>query len=134
MQWIHSYQGQYRLMLALVCFISMAMSYSVKSYAGKADVLTVKVRALGGDRYHIDATVQHQDKGWDHYANAWQVLDTNGKVLGERVLHHPHDDEQPFTRSLTLRIPASVKDIVVQAKDNVHGYGGKAVTVVVPSS
>ena len=117
----------------LVCGASLSLLLSaIASYAGQADVLKVDVRALGGGRYHINTTVKHADKGWDHYANAWQVLDSKGQVLGERVLHHPHDNEQPFTRSLTLTIPASVKSIVVQAKDSVHGYGGKAVTVTLP--
>ena len=120
------------------CIVILGASLSlllgaIVGHAGQADVLKVDVRALGGGRYQINTTVKHADRGWDHYANAWQVLDHKGQVLGERVLHHPHDNEQPFTRSLTINIPAAVKRITVQAKDSVHGYGGKAVTVTLPS-
>ena len=106
--------------------------FSGQLFAGEADVLDVKIRALGNDRYHIDSTVQHADTGWDHYANAWEVLDENGNVLGKRVLHHPHVGEQPFTRSDTVTIPADVKAITVRANDSVHETGGKTVTIEVP--
>ena len=43
----------------------------------------------------------HPDTGWDDYADGWRVLDMDGNELGMRVLHHPHVDEQPFTRSLS---------------------------------
>jgi hypothetical protein len=70
--------------------------------------------------------VQHDDKGWDHYANQWEVLGPEGKVLGTRVLYHPHVDEQPFTRSLSgVKVPEGVSTVTLRARDSVHGYGGK---------
>jgi hypothetical protein len=57
------------------------------------------------------------------------VLTTDGAVLGTRTLLHPHETEQPFTRSLSgIAIPADVPRIVVRAHDKVHGYGGKEFT------
>jgi len=100
--------------------------------AGEADVLDVKIRPVDGDTFAIDTTVQHSDTGWDHYANAWEVLDESGHVLGSRILLHPHVDEQPFTRSNTVIIPEGVKKIIVRANDLVHGLGGKTVTLEVP--
>jgi hypothetical protein len=45
-------------------------------------------------------------------------------VLGERVLLHPHVDEQPFTRSLSgVAIPSDVEQVTVRAHDNVDGWG-----------
>jgi len=42
------------------------------------------------------------------------------------VLHHPHEKEQPFTRSLSgVRVPAGVNMMIVRAHDKVHGHGGK---------
>ncbi|MGJ8581008.1 MAG: hypothetical protein ACSHWR_01705 [Psychromonas sp.] len=74
--------------------------------------------------------VQHNDQGWAHYADAWQVLDLQGNVLGERKLLHPHDNEQPFTRSLcNVQIKPDVQKVVVRAKCNVHGWGEKKVTL-----
>ena len=101
--------------------------------AGKADVVDVKVRKTGDGVYRFDVTVAHDDKGWGHYANRWDVLTPDGKVLGSRTLYHPHVDEQPFTRSLPdVRIPADVKRVEVRAYDSAHGGGGVTMTVDVP--
>ena len=97
--------------------------------AGEADVVDVKVNK-SGDSYRFDVTVLHEDAGWKHYANKWDVVAEDGTVLGTRVLYHPHDNEQPFTRSLSgVVIPESVKKVTVRAHDLVHGYGGKTLSV-----
>ena len=74
--------------------------------------------------------MRHEDAGWDHYADKWQVIGPDGTVLGERVLLHPHDDEQPFTRSQSgIVIPAGVKNVIVRAHDKRHGWGGAELTL-----
>jgi formate-dependent phosphoribosylglycinamide formyltransferase (GAR transformylase) len=94
--------------------------------AGEADVIGVELRKDGDGTYSFDVTVRHADTGWKHFANKWEVFAPDGKtVLGVRVLHHPHEDEQPFTRSQSgIRIPAGTKFVIVRAHDSVHGYGG----------
>lgn len=100
--------------------------------AGGADVVDVKI-AKSGTTFSFDVTVRHGDTGWKHYANKWEVVGPDGKVLGTRVLYHPHVDEQPFTRSLSsVRIPAAVGEVTVRAYDSKHGVGGKTITVAVP--
>lgn len=101
--------------------------------AGEADVLEVKIAKDGAGTYRFDVTVRHDDTGWDHYANKWEVLGPDGQVLGTRTLHHPHENEQPFTRSLAgVRIPPGVDQVRVRAFDSVHGAGGKEQSVDVP--
>ncbi len=79
-----------------------------------------------GGAWTAHVKVRHGDTGWEHYADAWRLLDTNGKVLGTRTLYHPHENEQPFTRSLSgVKIPPTLSEIDVQAHDKVHGWGGK---------
>ena len=56
----------------------------------------------------------------------------DGTVLGTRILHHPHVEEQPFTRSDVIKVPAGVKSVIVRAGDKVHGLGGEEMTVVLP--
>ena len=74
--------------------------------------------------------MRHDDSGWEHYADRWEVLKPDGEVLATRVLAHPHETEQPFTRSLSrVRIPASVTEVVVRAHDSVHGFGGAELRV-----
>ncbi|WP_164660522.1 hypothetical protein [Tropicibacter sp. Alg240-R139] len=76
-----------------------------------------------GDTWRFDVTIRHPDTGWDHYADGWQVLDMDGNELGMRVLHHPHETEQPFTRSLGgVQIPAGTKQVQIRARDSVHGW------------
>ncbi len=116
-------------LIALVALSTVALL----SFAGEADVTNVKIQHLGDREFQISTTVAHADTGWDHYANRWDVLDENGDVLGSRELAHPHVDEQPFTRSLRLTIPASVKVITVRANDSVHGLGGKTFTLELPN-
>jgi len=76
----------------------------------------------GGWRF--DVTLRHGDTGWDHYADAWSVIGPDGMVLGERVLAHPHVDEQPFTRSLSgVEIPDGTTRVLLRPRDSVHGDG-----------
>lgn len=100
--------------------------------AGEADVEHVEIKALGQGSFRVDVTLRHEDSGWDHYANRWDILDETGKVIGTRVLYHPHVNEQPFTRSLTLQIPDSVKIVTIEAHDLVHMSGGKTFDAEVP--
>ncbi len=76
------------------------------------------------------ASVRHNDQGWDHYADGWQVTDLDGNEMTFRLLAHPHDNEQPFTRSqCNINIPSEISQVIVRAKCNKHGYGGKPFVV-----
>ncbi len=120
-----------RLLLAAV-WVAVA---PLVALAGEADVIDVKVRKTGAQTFSFDVTVRHGDTGWKHYANKWDVVAPDGKVLGTRVLYHPHEDEQPFTRSLSgVRIPPDVTSVTVRAYDKVHDTGGVTKTVAVPHS
>ena len=112
---------------------SALMLASTQLLAGGADVVDVNITALGDSKFRIDATVAHDDTGWEHYANRWDVLTEDGELIDTRVLHHPHENEQPFTRSLTLEIPADVARVIVRAGDLVHGDDtGQTMIVDVP--
>lgn len=90
----------------------------------------VDYRRSADGAYRFDVTVRHADDGWEHYADRWQVLAPDGTVLGERVLLHPHDTEQPFTRSLGgIAIPDDIRTVRVRAHDSRHGWGGAELTV-----
>jgi hypothetical protein len=97
------------------------------------DVVGVKVRSRGGDAFDFDVTVSSPYDTPQRYADAFRVTGKDGKVFGERILLHDHADEQPFTRDLHgVRIPAGVRVVVVQARDQKHGYGGKTAEVALP--
>ncbi|MDV7340152.1 hypothetical protein RYZ26_11145 [Terasakiella sp. A23] len=78
--------------------------------------------ASGKHTFHV--SVKHADTGWDHYADNFEILSPDGTILATRVLHHPHVNEQPFTRSKSgVVIPKGLKEVDVRAHDSVHGYG-----------
>lgn len=111
-----------------LCFlaISLATLLAAPSLAGEVDILDATIASQGNGLYCISVTLEHADEGWDHYANAWDVIGPDGKVLATRVLAHPHVNEQPFTRSLgNIKIPEGIKRITIRGRDSVHDYGGK---------
>ena len=105
---------------------------SLNISANEVDVTDVSIESLGGGKFRVNATLLHEDTGWDHYADRWDVLDESGNVLGVRELAHPHVNEQPFTRSVSVTIPESVKVITIRANDSVHELGGKTFDIEVP--
>jgi len=112
----------------------LALLLAAPALAGEADVVGVEMTPEAGGTWRFDVTVAHADEGWDHYADAWQVVAPDGTILGTRELLHPHETEQPFTRSLTgVAIPAGITEVTVRARDSVHGFGGAEMTVASPS-
>ncbi|MGM0561963.1 MAG: hypothetical protein ACQETX_12945 [Pseudomonadota bacterium] len=102
------------------------------AYGGEADVLEVQVNGTEGI-YRFEVSVRHADEGWDHYADAWEIIGPDGEVIATRELAHPHVEEQPFTRSLpSVEIPDGLTEVTVRARDSVHGYGGEEITVELP--
>jgi len=119
---------------ATVMAVAMLLASLSPAWAGKADVVAVRLTHGSAGTWRFDVTVRHADEGWSHYADRWEVLAPDGRVLATRVLLHPHEYEQPFTRSLSgVVIPAGVHSVTVRAHDKVHGFGGREVSVEVPS-
>lgn len=103
---------------------------TASAFAGEADVEGVKASKRGDGTWKFDVTVRHGDTGWDHYANRWDVVAPDGTILGTRTLHHPHENEQPFTRSLSgVKVPKGMNQVIIRANDSVHGTGGREFTV-----
>ncbi len=107
--------------------------------AGKAnaDVVFVKAALEDGDTWTFHVTVAHPDTGWEDYADGWDVVLPDGTVVKPnpddpftRLLLHPHETEQPFTRSQSnIEIPPDVTVVTVRAHDLVAGWGGQEIMV-----
>ncbi|PJI85213.1 hypothetical protein BC777_3213 [Yoonia maricola] len=94
-----------------------------------ADGPVVENVTVDGDRFSV--TLSHPDTGWDHYADGWEVLDADGNSLGIRELLHPHETEQPFTRSLSgVIVPEEATVVYVRARCNVDGWSDELFEVV----
>ncbi len=97
------------------------------------DVVSVKVQARGQNRFDFDVTISSPYDTPQRYADAFRVMSADGQPYGERKLLHDHASEQPFTRELYgVPIPSGIRTVVVQARDQKNGYGGKTVNVVLP--
>lgn len=108
--------------------ISTLFCFYVSIYANEVDIVDVKATQQKDKSWRFNVTLKHADEGWDHYANEWQILAPDNKILGTRTLYHPHVNEQPFTRSLSgIKIPADIKTVRIIAKDTVHGLSTKVV-------
>ena len=119
-------------MRGLLGFVAVAL-ISAAALAGEADVVGARAEPVGNGTWRFHVTVRHADEGWNHYADGWDVLAPDGTVLGTRKLLHPHETEQPFTRSLSgVRIPAGITEVRLRAHDSVHGHGGAEFTVKLP--
>jgi len=123
-------------MLALkhLVIVGLISSYQAllpsPAFAGEADVLKAVATAQGDGRWRFDVTIRSNDTGWDYYCDRFEIVGPDGVVLGTRILVHPHETEQPFTRSLqNVGIPASVKTVRVRASMKPNGAGGESVQV-----
>ena len=110
-----------------------------QAHAGVADADVLEVRVIdsgdSGMTFHV--TVSHPDTGWEDYCNGWDVVTGEGEVLKRsptdrftRLLLHPHENEQPFSRSQSgIRVPSGVTSLTIRAHDLVDGFGGKVVEI-----
>lgn len=97
------------------------------------DVVDVDVQPSGENRFDFDVTISSPYDSPSRYADAFRVMSAEETVFGVRELLHDHANEQPFTRSLPgVEIPAEIREVVVQARDQEYGYGGDTVTVELP--
>jgi hypothetical protein len=109
-----------------------ALTGGVPAVAGDADVIHVDISRQDG-WYDLDVTIRSKDTGWERYADRIEALAPDGTVLGTRVLDHPHEDEQPFTRDLyQLRVPSGISRITVRAHFKPTGFDGATMTVPLP--
>lgn len=111
--------------LALICA-------ALPAYADPPVIEAVIATSSGAD-WRFDVTLSHPDTGWDHYADGWRVLAMDGTELGLRVLAHPHEQEQPFTRSLgSVAVPEAARQVQIQARCLTDGWSDALVTVDLP--
>jgi len=116
------------LLSSLFAFYSLAL-------ANEVEVVNVKATQASDKTWSFAVTLKHADEGWDHYANEWQVIAPDDKILATRTLYHPHVNEQPFTRGTQgVKISGDIKTVRIIAKDTVHGLSKNAVELELASN
>ncbi len=88
-----------------------------------ADVTAVSASGQAG-AYSFSVTLSSPDSGCRQYADWWEVVSEDGKLLYRRVLLHSHVDEQPFTRGGGPVPVQPTTRVWVRAHMNTVGYGG----------
>lgn len=98
------------------------------------DIVEAEVRRAGDQTFDIAVTVSSPYDTPERYADGWRVLAPDGTELGTHTLMHDHAGEQPFTRTQSgVEIPDDVAEVTIEGRDQQYGFGGKTVTVAVPS-
>ncbi|MGH1538083.1 MAG: hypothetical protein ACRBDX_08575 [Gammaproteobacteria bacterium] len=115
-------------MKVLILYLSIIISGVC--YASEVDIIKVKAELTSAQKYNISVTLKHADEGWEHYANSWRIYSPEGELLDERVLHHPHVKEQPFTRNiLGVSVPRELSEVIIVAVCSKTGESKKSYTL-----
>ncbi|WP_420415424.1 hypothetical protein [Roseibium sp.] len=123
-----------RFLSALIA-LTLIGTIAALSNARAGDVKIVKAEAsqAADKTWRFEVTLLHDDTGWDHYADLWEVYAPDGTLLGKRVLAHPHVNEQPFTRSLSgVEVPDGTHQVIIKARDSVHGVSPQEFELKLP--
>ena len=90
-----------------------------------AAVLAVSVRGTP-QAYTFGVQVRSPDAGCTRYANWWEVVTPDGKLVYRRILQHSHKDEQPFTRTGGPIPIAGDNEVIVRVHVHPDGYARTA--------
>jgi len=111
-----------------ILFLWLAVTNAAN--AGEVTIVAADFRTVDNRLWSIQVTLAHADSGWDHYADHWRVVDSTGRVMADRVLYHPHVNEQPFTRGLTgVALSPDAGRLYIEAHDTVHGWAKQQLQV-----
>jgi len=104
-------------------FLFILICFSILGASNYADIVGVNVKG-NTNQYTFSVSIKSPDISCKQYANWWEVLSKDGKLLYRRILWHSHPDEQPVTRSGgSVNITPS-QIVYVRAHLNNKGYGG----------
>lgn len=113
-----------RLAAAGLALLFLSALPTVSVHANEPRILGARVVKIGKESFVFSVTVAHTDDSWDHFLDKWEVVGPGGKILGTRVMFHPHIGEPHFTREIRgLAVPAGVEHVIIRVHDKVHGYG-----------
>ena len=93
------------------------------SKANKAGKITNVIVVKNQDSYTFKVEVKSPDTGCNQYANWWEVLTEGEELVYRRILAHSHINEQPFTRSGSVKGITGDQKLIVRVHMNNTGYG-----------
>lgn len=125
---------RFSLMIGLALSLLGGQAAYAETSAPK--IADVKVKRDASDRvgiYHISVTIEHKDTGWDDYVDAWEIVGSNGTLLGVRPFFEPELDEAKTVSALAgVVIPEDVKTVTIRTRKHPQGYEGEPVEITIP--
>ena len=114
-------------LISICCFGVVSLPHKASAQitvvSGSADIIGVSATGPTG-KYTFRVTIKSPDTGCDQYADWWEVMDAEGRLVYRRILAHSHVNEQPFTRQGGIVTVAEDENIWIRAHMNNSGYGG----------
>jgi len=90
----------------------------------KNDAKIVSVTSSGNENnYTFSVGIRSNETGCKQYANWWEVITEDGKLIYRRILAHSHVAEQPFIRSGGSVKISKEQVVIIRAHMNTIGYG-----------
>lgn len=90
------------------------------------DTATAKIVSVtyssNAEKFKFSVGISSPDTGCDQYANWWEILSEDGKLLYRRILGHSHVNEQPFIRTGANVMILPNEIIIIRAHMHPTGY------------
>ncbi|HED33856.1 MAG TPA: hypothetical protein ENJ08_06510 [Gammaproteobacteria bacterium] len=113
--------------------VLIPLLFSSLSGASEVEIVSAHAECDAARQCIFRVALKHADTGWEHYANVWKVMTPDGDELVTRVLHHPHVNEQPFTRSSSrVKIAGDIKQVIIKAGDKPNGLNSLVYKLTLP--
>ena len=93
------------------------MTQPVNAATAEAKVLGVTTSGT-----HFSVSIGSPDTGCNRYADWWEVISPDGRLIYRRILLHSHVSEQPFTRSGGPVNVAGNQPIIIRVHMHPDGY------------
>lgn len=82
----------------------------------------------------IAVTIQHDDSGWDHFADGFEVQAPDGTRLGYRELTRPNVGQRTQDVDMTgLKLPEGIGYVLIRTRCSLVGWAAEPVRLDLPT-